>query len=163
MIIIGLGSNLTDRAGMLRQAVRLLAESGQVRVVKKSGFYATDPVGKTDQPEFLNAVIVVETSLSPVALLELCLEVEQRLGRVRQERWGPRNIDIDLLLYEDRQWQDETLELPHPRLAERRFVLMPLLEIAPDIPLVQGRTAAELLTALSDEFAVRRVGEWNDG
>lgn len=104
-----------------------------VQVVNVSSLYRTRPWGKLDQPDFLNAVAQLSTSLQPRQLLELCLETERKLKRVREERWGPRLIDIDILLFDDRVIRDEGLELPHPRMLERTFVLVPLAELAPDL------------------------------
>ncbi|MFF2484482.1 2-amino-4-hydroxy-6-hydroxymethyldihydropteridine diphosphokinase [Paenibacillus sp. NPDC058071] len=126
---IALGSNMGDREELLRQAVERLNERPGIEVLRLSGLYETDPVGYTDQPAFLNMVIAVQTSLSPLELLRLQLEVEQILGRVRDIRWGPRTIDLDLLLYEDISMDDEELTLPHPRMMERAFVLVPLNDV----------------------------------
>lgn len=160
MIVLGLGSNQGERRTILRQAVKLLEAGDKVHVRCISGLYETDPVGNLDQPQFLNAVAVVETELSPGELLQHCLAVEQQLGRVRGERWGPRTIDVDLLLYGGVQMAAADLEIPHPRLAERKFVLAPLAEIAPEALLPGGKTAQELLMDLQDGFQVCRIGDW---
>lgn len=126
---IGLGSNLGDRLGYLQAAVlRLHAHEG-IRVARCSSVYETAPVGFTDQPPFLNMAIEVETTLPPLELLGVMLEAERALGRVRTVRWGPRTIDLDLLVYGDVAMRTGRLELPHPRMAERAFVLVPLLEL----------------------------------
>ena len=139
---IGLGSNLGDRQAMIAGALERL------RPRRVSAVIETDPVGRTDQPRFLNAVAELETSLDPDALLRRLLELEGELGRVRAERWGPRTIDLDLLLYEDRRVDSETLSVPHPELHRRRFVLQGLAELCPDrtVPGL-GRTVRELLEA----------------
>lgn len=126
---VGLGSNLGDRFGYLTAAVMRLHALGGVRVTRCSSVYETAPVGLKEQPPFLNMVIEIETSLPPRALLDAMLGVERSLGRVRTVRWGPRTIDLDLLLYGDVRMRTERLELPHPRMAERAFVLVPLLEL----------------------------------
>ena len=127
---IGLGSNLGDREAALWGALMLLGED----VVAVSSFRETDPVGYLDQPRFLNAAAALETELEPRALLERLLEVERELGRTRDgPRFGPRTIDLDLLLYGDRVIDEPGLVVPHPRLAERRFVLEPLAELDPDL------------------------------
>jgi 2-amino-4-hydroxy-6-hydroxymethyldihydropteridine diphosphokinase len=146
---IGLGSNLGDREGFLRRAVELLRDEADIDVVAVSSVRETDPVGFLDQPRFLNAAVEVETPLTARALLERLLAVEQALGRRRDgPRYGPRTIDLDLLLYGDEVVEEAGLTVPHPRLAERRFVLEPLHELAPDL-VVPGRgPVLELLAAL---------------
>ena len=126
---IALGSNLGDKAANLRRALELLDERG-VEVVKVSTFICTEPYGITDQPQFLNAVCQVRTSLEPLALLHTLLGIEQEMGRVRLRHWGERNIDLDLLLYEDVIMDTPELKLPHPDMQNRDFVLLPLAEIA---------------------------------
>jgi 2-amino-4-hydroxy-6-hydroxymethyldihydropteridine diphosphokinase len=136
---VGLGSNLGDREATLRRALELLAEDG-IEVVAISTFRETDPVGYLDQPRFLNGAAAVETSLGPRELLDRLLAVERALGRTRGEgpRYGPRTIDLDLLLYDEEDRDEPGLEIPHPRLHERRFALEPLAELAPDA-VVPGR------------------------
>jgi 2-amino-4-hydroxy-6-hydroxymethyldihydropteridine diphosphokinase len=138
---IGLGSNLGDREATLREALRRLDAVEGIAVVAVSSFRETDPVGKVDQPRFVNAAAKLETSLAPRELLDRLLEAERALGRDRtkEERWGPRTLDLDLLLYEDVTIDEPGLEVPHPRLAERAFVLEPLLELDPDLRLPDGR------------------------
>ena len=126
---IALGSNLGDKEENLRRALELLEEHG-VEVVKVSTFICTEPYGVTDQPQFLNAVCQVRTSLEPLALLHTLLGIEQEMGRVRLRHWGERNIDLDLLLYEDVIMDTPELKLPHPDMQNRDFVLLPLAEIA---------------------------------
>lgn len=129
---VALGSNLGDREGNLRTALKHLQENG-VEVIKTSTFIETEPYGVTDQPGFVNAVCQVETELAPLELLRLLLSIEQQMGRVRLRRWGERNIDLDLLLYEDAVLEREELTLPHPDMQNRDFVLLPLAEIAGDV------------------------------
>ena len=129
---IALGSNLGDKEENLRRALELLEEHG-VEVVKVSSFICTEPYGVTDQPQFLNAVCQVRTSLEPLALLHTLLGIEQEMGRVRLRHWGERNIDLDLLLYEDVVMDTPELKLPHPDMQNRDFVLLPLFEIAPEL------------------------------
>ena len=136
---VGLGANLGDRAATLRRAIDLLAERPAIDVVGVSSFRETDPVGYLDQPRFLNAAVAVETSLTPSALLATLLEVERELGRVREgPRYGPRTVDLDLLLMDDVVLDEPGLELPHPRLHERMFALEPLAELDPEL-VVPGR------------------------
>jgi 2-amino-4-hydroxy-6-hydroxymethyldihydropteridine diphosphokinase len=130
---LSLGSNLGDRLGYLTDAIRRLA-TPHTRVTQVSSIYKTAPWGNTDQPSFLNMAAAVETDLTPDELLRHILSVEQALGRVRTVRWGPRTVDIDMLLFADERRTTGDLELPHPRMAERAFVLVPLLEIAPYLP-----------------------------
>ena len=135
---VALGSNLGDKEANLRKALELLEERG-VEVVKTSSFICTEPYGVTDQPQFLNGVCEVRTSLVPLALLHTLLEIEQEMGRVRLRHWGERNIDLDLLLYEDVVIDTPELKLPHPDMQNRDFVLLPLAEIAPELvhPILQ--------------------------
>jgi 2-amino-4-hydroxy-6-hydroxymethyldihydropteridine diphosphokinase len=142
-IHLGLGSNLGDRLENLRRAVEALEGRG-VRLVRSSRVYETEPVGGPPQPEYLNAVVEVATELEPRDLLRVCLELETELGRIRGERWGPRTIDIDLLTYGEREIGESDLEVPHPRMHERAFVLVPLLELDADPPLPGGRKASTL-------------------
>jgi len=129
---IGLGSNLGDRACYIRNAVALL-EQGGASVLKMSAVTETDPVGGPPQHKFLNAVVKVETRLSPVELLDHCQAIEQKLGRVRTVANGPRTIDLDILLYDHLAMDTPQLKIPHPRMFERAFVLEPLKEIEPDL------------------------------
>ena len=146
---VALGSNLGDKEGNLRRALELLEERG-VEVVRVSSFICTEPYGVTDQPQFLNGVCQVRTSLAPLALLHILLAIEQEMGRVRLRHWGERNIDLDLLLYEDVVMDTPELTLPHPDMQNRDFVLLPLAEMAPEIihPTLQ-KTIHELVICLS--------------
>lgn len=140
---LGLGSNLGDRLGNLSRAVHLLEERG-VRVVRSSRVYETDPVGGPPQPDYLNAVIEVEASGSVWDLFGACVGVEERMGRQRRERWGPRVIDLDVLTFGDEEIDEPDLQVPHPRMHERGFVLVPLLELDSDPMLPGGRRVATL-------------------
>lgn len=128
---LSLGSNMGDRLKMLKQAVRLLMEHPGVDVRKISSLYETDPVGFIEQSAFLNMVVYLQTDLSALELLDLCQEIERELNRKREIRWGPRTIDLDILLYNHDALNTERLTIPHPRMHERAFVLVPLLEIDP--------------------------------
>jgi 2-amino-4-hydroxy-6-hydroxymethyldihydropteridine diphosphokinase len=141
---VGLGANLGDREETIRAAVAELPD-----VVAVSPLRETDPVGVTDQPQFLNGVAALETELAPRELLDVLLAVERRLGRERRERWGPRTIDLDLLLYGDEVIDEDGLKVPHPRLHERRFVLEPLADLAPQL-VVPGLGGVEDLLAELD-------------
>jgi 2-amino-4-hydroxy-6-hydroxymethyldihydropteridine diphosphokinase len=146
---VGLGANLGDREATIRRAVALLDTRPGLRVIAISTLRETDPWGPVEQPPFLNGAVEVETELEPRALLDVLLDVERRLGRTREgERFGPRTIDLDLLVVEGMIRAEPGLTLPHPRLHERRFALDPLAELAPDL-VVPGRgSVAELLASL---------------
>ncbi len=154
---LALGSNVGDREANLREAVQRLG-SNELRVTRRSSLYETAPQEMLDQPWFLNAVVEVETSLFPLQLLARAREIEREMGRRRIAPKGPRNIDIDILFYGRSVIASAELEVPHPRIAQRRFVLEPLAEIAPDFrhP-VTGKTASEMLAALEPQ-GIRR---WN--
>jgi 2-amino-4-hydroxy-6-hydroxymethyldihydropteridine diphosphokinase len=146
---VGLGANLGDRERTLRRAVELLAAEPGIAVAAVSSFRETDPVGYLDQPRFLNGACALETELSPGELLDRLLAVERALGRVRGERprWGPRTIDLDLLLFGQETVDEPGLTVPHARLTERSFALEPLLELDPNLRLPDGRALRELLRA----------------
>jgi 2-amino-4-hydroxy-6-hydroxymethyldihydropteridine diphosphokinase len=145
---IGLGANLGPREETLRRALELLGRSPGVDVLAVSELRKTEPVGVIEQPHFLNGAAALETSLSARELLDLLLEVERTLGRARDERWGPRLIDLDLLLYGAETIDEPGLDVPHPRLHERRFALEPLAELDPELVIPgRGRVSA-LLSAL---------------
>lgn len=154
---LGLGSNVGDRLTLLQEAVDLLGAHPRIRVEAVSSVYETDAVGPP-QDAFLNIAVRVATRLSPRGLLGACAEVEQRLGRVRAERWGPRTIDVDILLYDDREVRSRSLTVPHPRLAQRTFALIPLIEVAPGVTFPDGRRLAEALARLAPVEGVRMVG-----
>lgn len=130
---VGLGANVGPREVTILRAVDLLAAADGVSVVAVSQLRETEPVGVVDQPAFLNAAVAVDTSLDARALLDVLLAIERELGRVRTERWGPRTIDLDLLVFGDETIDEPGLRVPHPRLGERRFALEPLAELAPDL------------------------------
>jgi 2-amino-4-hydroxy-6-hydroxymethyldihydropteridine diphosphokinase len=144
LAFLGLGSNLGDRLTNLQGAVDLLQHEPGLRVTASSRVWETVPVGGPPQPDYLNAVIRIETDLSARDLLDAAHRVEARLGRVRKERWGARSIDIDLLLFDEEEIDEGDLIVPHPRLQERAFVLLPLLELAADPILPDGTRLQEL-------------------
>lgn len=146
---VGLGANLGPREGTLRRAVELLGDTEHVDLIAISELRETYPVGVVDQPRFLNGAAAVETTLSPRALLDALLGIERELGRVRrEERWGPRTVDLDLLLFGDEIVDEPGLRVPHPRLHERRFALEPLAELDPDLEIPGRGAVSELLAAL---------------
>jgi 2-amino-4-hydroxy-6-hydroxymethyldihydropteridine diphosphokinase/dihydroneopterin aldolase/2-amino-4-hydroxy-6-hydroxymethyldihydropteridine diphosphokinase len=144
---LALGSNLGDRTGNLDEAIRMLGETEGIEVEKISSFIVTAPVGYTDQPDFLNAVVQARTTLAPHVLLRRCNAIEAALHRKRIIHWGPRTIDVDILLYGNLVMEDSTLTIPHPRMGERGFVLGPLCEIAPHaVDPSTGMTAEQLFS-----------------
>lgn len=158
-VYLSLGSNLGDRAAQIKQALARLGEKN-VRIVKRSSYYETEPVEFLDQGWFLNIAVEAETELTPTELLRVILEVEQELGRKRTVRSGPRTIDIDILFFDANIVHEAELEIPHPRMTERRFVLVPMAEIAPEFqhPALH-LTMKELLAATKDQSQVQRVRE----
>lgn len=155
---IGIGTNLGDRREYLRQGLLRLHQPKEIRITRISSVYETQPVGGVEQPEFLNMVVEVNTTLPPESLLSVMLEVEKALHRVRDVRWGPRTLDLDLLLYEDQVLATERLTLPHPRMTERGFVIIPLREVAGDkrIP-AYGKTVEELVDQAHFTEEVRKT------
>ena len=151
-VFLGLGSNLGARERYLQAAVDGLRSVTDLRVVWASSVYETEPLGKTDQPRFLNACAEVETALSPPALLAAVKRLEQTIGRKGGGRWAPREIDIDILVYDGLVHHDESLTVPHPEMERRRFVLIPLRELAPDlVHPVSGMTVEELAAACPEQ------------
>ena len=145
---VGLGANLGAREETLRRAVELLGAADDVDVLAVSQLRETAPVGVVDQPAFLNGAVAIETARAPRDLLDLLLEIERSLGRVREERWGPRTIDLDLLVYGAEVVDEPGLRVPHPRLHERRFALEPLAELQPDLDVPGWGEVSTLLSAL---------------
>jgi 2-amino-4-hydroxy-6-hydroxymethyldihydropteridine diphosphokinase len=143
-VFIGLGSNLGDRLGAIAAALRELAATPGVHVLAVSHAYESEPWGVTDQPRFANAVAKLDVRGEADALLVVTKDIEQRVGRVPGERYGPRAIDVDLLLFGDEEWDAPELTLPHPRILGRDFVVTPLLEIAPHVTLPDGRAVTRL-------------------
>lgn len=155
--LIGLGSNIGDKPANIARAIALLTEKGDIRLLRASRLYRTAPWGVRDQDWFVNACIAVATDLAPRDLLARCLAVENAMKRVRRERWGPRVIDVDVLIYRGAAMSDPDLTLPHPRITERAFVLVPLVEIAPDLEIAGHRLAYWL--ARVDAADVTPLGE----
>ncbi len=155
-VFVGLGSNLGDRQSFIERAIALLEATPGIELLALASLYETEPVGYKDQPMFLNTVVEIRSYLSAQKLLARLKEIERQLGRKKRERWGPREIDLDLLLYGEQIIEDSELKIPHPELHRRRFVLVPLVEIAPEVihPKL-GQSLAELLAQLTEEKGVR--------
>ncbi len=152
-VAVGLGSNVGDRARHIADAVGELESHGEVIAV--SSLYETAPIGGPDQEPFLNAVVLIDTGLDPGELLAACLAIEAVHGRQRRERWGPRTLDLDILLFGDAEIRDPGLIVPHPRLEARRFVLEPLLEVDPMAALPDGTPLQTLLASVADQEVAR--------
>jgi 2-amino-4-hydroxy-6-hydroxymethyldihydropteridine diphosphokinase len=157
-VFIGLGSNLGDRAYYLHQALVEIANSRQIIIKKYSSVYETEPVGEKEQPQFFNMVAELESTLLPQDLLQRLKEIENTLGRTHGEHWGPREIDLDILYYDDEVFNDEKLQLPHPEIANRRFVLVPMEEIAEEfLDPKQCLSMKDLLWRCLDTRTVRKI------
>jgi 2-amino-4-hydroxy-6-hydroxymethyldihydropteridine diphosphokinase len=158
-VYLGIGSNLGNREENVRKALSMLDETDGIAVKTVSSCYETEPVGPvTAQNDFYNVAAGIETTLGPHELLARANAVEQALGRVRDERWGPRTIDIDILLWDEQVIDEDGLNIPHPEMARRAFVLVPLAEIAPDaVHPTLGKNIAELASQLDDGCRVRRL------
>ena len=155
---VGVGSNLSDPAAQVRAGIAALANVAQTRVLRVSRLYRCAPWGVADQPEFVNAAVRIETRLDAAALMQALLGIERACGRERvaDRRWGPRVIDLDLLLYDDQEIEEPGLRVPHPHLHERAFVLLPLADVAPDL-VVPGRGAIAGLIAEVDASTCRVI------
>jgi len=160
LVYIGIGSNLGDKVGNCCLAVEAIRADGRNRIVQCSPFYQTEPVGNKEQDWFVNGVFAMETSMGPGELLHFLLAVEKMMGRLRGERWGPRVIDLDILIFDKEVINEGGLQIPHPRLHERRFVLVPLRDIAPKLvhPLL-GKTISQILAELPGEEKVLPLAE----
>lgn len=153
---LGLGSNLQQPVAQLRHALTRLGEAEGLEVLRVSSFYRTPPWGDEQQDDFINAVVEIKTSLDPIPLLRILQSIENVMGRQRSgRRWGPRLIDIDLLLYGDQKYHSADLEVPHPRMHERAFVLIPLSELAAELEIPGHGGVAELLQQLDDSGICR--------
>ncbi|HUX89376.1 MAG TPA: 2-amino-4-hydroxy-6-hydroxymethyldihydropteridine diphosphokinase [Gallionellaceae bacterium] len=148
---IGLGSNLSNPSAQVLQAMQAIDRLPDTRVVARSSLYRSAPVGYLDQPDFINAVVKIETGLAPLALLQALLALEQENGRTREFQNAPRTLDLDVLLYDDIRHHQHGLTLPHPQMHKRAFVLQPLLEIAPDCVIPGVGAAAQALQHCGDQ------------
>ena len=160
---IGLGSNLGDREANIRQALQFLEQLPETTIVRGSSLYDTEPVGVSDQPNFLNGVVQIETHLAPRQLLWNLMLIERRLGRVRTQPWGPRVIDLDQLLYGDEVVDEDDLQVPHPLMTQRSFVMVPLVEIEPLlVHPVTNQTMLSILQRLGADPLVKHGSRlWN--
>lgn len=154
---LGIGGNIGDTKGNIESSIELLKESSDIIVTQVSSFYETEPVGYVDQDWFLNVVVEVETSLSPIELLKYCQGVENELKRVRTIRWGPRTIDVDILLFEDFESDSEILTVPHPRMTKRAFAMVPLYEINQELE-INGESINSIVENLKGE-QIRKLNE----
>lgn len=154
---LSLGANLGDKIKTVEEALRLLGATDKIQLQGVSSLYETPPWGKTDQPDFVNCAAAVMAELPPLELLHICQSIEKKLGRVRHEHWGARTIDIDLLYIPGVALQERELQLPHPYMLARAFVLVPLAELAPDLVLQDGQTAMAHAMALSDRNTVKKI------
>jgi|SRR5699024_2604104 len=162
-VYIALGSNISPRMSYLQQAIDLLKEHDDITLTNCSAIYETEPVGYTEQDKFLNMVVEIETPLAAISLLTICQTFERTLGRKREIKWGPRTIDLDILLYNQENMETKELSIPHPRLHERAFVLIPLADINSTLLLPNiETTVAEALLALSSSEK-EGVVEWAKG
>jgi 2-amino-4-hydroxy-6-hydroxymethyldihydropteridine diphosphokinase len=159
---LSIGCNIGDCRGQLETALARLQDDESTTLARISSVYITEPVGNKDQPDFFNIAVEIETGLEPLALLRFCRDIEERLGgRVGREDKGPRTIDLDILLYEQVEMSTAELVLPHPRMTERGFVLVPLAEIVPELRLPEGNTVADALAQLTDPHQVEKSGKLN--
>lgn len=154
---LGLGSNVGDRLEQLESAIKILDNADGVQVSQISPVYETEPVGYVEQPYFLNLCIEVKTILTPQKLLQQCFYTEHQLHRVRDVRWGPRTLDVDILLYENEIIEEETLTVPHPRMRERAFVLTPLNDIAANV--VEPHTQLSIADLVIPDDTVKKYKE----
>ena len=157
-VYIALGSNIGDREASLREAIKFLKNHSSIKISKISSLYESEPVGPVKQGNFYNMVVEIETELTPENLLSVCQLIEQRLKRKKTVKWGPRTIDLDILLYDSLEVNLEELIIPHPEMKNRAFVLVPLLEIAPEAKLPSGETLRNYLSLLPPESHPHKIG-----
>lgn len=155
-VFIGIGSNMGNKEDNIKRALEMLSEDGRISVGEVAPLYRTEPVGYQDQDWFLNTVAVIETVLPPHDFLTVLMDIENKMGRKRTVRWGPRVIDLDILLYGDISLNTPDLQVPHPRMLERAFVVAPLADLHPEMALPGGRSAAGLAAELSKSQHVER-------
>ena len=158
-VYIGLGSNLSGSMGdpqqQIQTALEKISDHPEIHELNTSSFYRTSPVGPQDQPEFINAVAQAKTSLTPLALLDYLQQIENEHGRERKEHWGARTLDLDILIFGQQSIHNTRLIIPHPRIEERAFVLVPLIELEPNFSSASGKSTADLLAKCSDQGIVK--------
>ena len=153
---LSLGANLGDREAILGRAIALLRQNEHITVLKVSSLYKTPPWGKKDQPYFINSAAAVQADADALELLDICLDIERQLGRVRHEKWGARAIDIDIVYSTGVEYHTDRLHIPHPYVTDRAFVLVPLQEIAPDL-IIKGQSVSQWIQALDDVAAIQKI------
>ena len=153
---LSLGANLGDREATLGRAIALLRQNEHITVLKVSSLYKTPPWGKKDQPYFINGAAAVQTDIDALKLLDICLDIERQLGRVRHEKWGARVIDIDIVYSTGVEYHTDRLHIPNPYVTGRAFVLVPLQEIAPDL-IIKGQSVSQWIQALEDVAAIQKI------
>ncbi|MFN3270551.1 MAG: 2-amino-4-hydroxy-6-hydroxymethyldihydropteridine diphosphokinase [Candidatus Kapaibacteriota bacterium] len=157
-VLLSLGSNLGKRKNNIKKAITLLEAYNILKIKKISSFYETEPVGNPDQPNFINAAIIGETTLTPEELLSACKKIEREVGRINRPRWHPREIDLDIILYDNYTIETERLQIPHPQMHRRRFVLVPANEIASHLVVPNfNKTIGEILQDCKDKSYVART------
>ncbi|RBP37041.1 2-amino-4-hydroxy-6-hydroxymethyldihydropteridine diphosphokinase [Garciella nitratireducens] len=157
-VFLGLGSNLGNKKQNLQQALEFLKNHPKIEIIKISSYYETKPIGYQNQDWFINMVVMIDTTLNPYALLEVCNTIEKKLKRKRVIRWGPRTIDVDILLYQGYLSHNEKLTIPHPRMTQRAFVMIPLYEIAPNIK-INNQPIQEIIKTLEIDGIKKIVKE----
>jgi len=159
-VYLSLGSNIGDRKKHLRAAVKILKEHEEIKLTEISSLYETEPEGNPRQRKFYNLAVGLKTNLSPRDLLKLCLSIEELFKRERKTKWGPRTIDLDILLYGAKEVEERDLQIPHPRLKERAFMIIPLLEIAPQVKVPSGVPVQSYLDGLQEKaiLGVKKIG-----
>ena len=158
-VYIGVGSNLGDTKANIQKAIKMMRENKILQGIQTSSLYLTEPVGKKKQPDFLNLVVKGQTELEPSELLGSLLDIEDKLGRKRNKKWGPREMDLDILFYDDMILKQKNLTIPHPEIENRKFVLIPLVELSPDLKHpVLNKNISELLENTKDHCRVELYG-----
>ena len=155
IVYIGIGSNLGDSKGNIQKAIKMMEQDGILKQMQTSSVYLTEPIGPKKQPDFLNLVVKGKTDLAPFELFDSLLKIEKKLGRKKREKWGPREIDLDILFYDDITVKEKNLNIPHSEIENRKFVLVPLAEISPDLKHpISNKSVKDLLKHTKDQSKV---------